>query len=558
MKTLLVPQVALAVLAFVPTSFGQDPGGHAGVVEFTRPSAAPRARVAQSDEPPKLGVTVSETDDGVQISEVSDGSLADRAGLVSGDILFKIAGSRVSAITDIPELLSTVGPGETIGITVIRPGQGLVTLHGKRAAPKQAVREREIAARNNRLRKRNEAESRERSWTPSEGGGFLGVELGEGGPHGVTIDGVIMETAAWFAGLDDGDILVSVNGHDLHSGQDVAEAIGSRHAGETVKLVYLRDGEQHKSKVRLGHRKTEINNPQGNVLRGLPEGFDFQFDHDGEHDMHFGEGSVFFGDDVQFFGDDMDWEEFGEKMEDWAEDFEHEMRLSFDGDDLHDLDISELHEHLQGLEGLKHLHKLKGLKGLHGLKALKGLDLDHLMDGHTGQLMIKIEDGVMTIDRDGEVEVIELGDAHDSFIDDIHFLSPNGETHGLQILSNGKFGGLPANIRVLAGPGAAECEALAAECAAIAVECAAEAVERCEAIAAECADLAAECADVVSEVSLVTTTSTSTTVECADAAAECVTVTIECEEVAADCADATECCSETKECDESADSDSIS
>lgn len=402
MKTLLVPQVALAVLALGPLTFGQDPSEHGGMVEFRRPHPAPRARVAQqADQPPKLGVMVSETDDGVQISEVFDHSLADRAGLAGGDILFKIGGKRVGATSDIPELLSVFGPGETVGITVIRPGEGLVTLHGKRNAPPPSVEQDD--------------------WMPREDGGFLGVELGEAGPHGVAIDGVIPETAAWFAGLDDGDVLVSVNGADMRSGEDVSRAIGSRRVGEMIKFVFLRDGDRHKSKIRLGHRKPDIFNPQGgNMLERGRLPMDFRFDPDEDHRFYFDddEGRVFFGDG------DFEWESFAKDMEDWAEDLEFEWEVKFDSEGLH---------------------------------------REHLKDGHTRQLSITIEDGVMTIDRDGESEIIEL-DVNDS-IDDIDFLSPGDVRHGAHELRNARLGDKPADIRVLATPeAAAECAEAAAQC----------------------------------------------------------------------------------------------
>jgi len=462
MKTLLVPQVALAVLAFVPTTFGQDPSEHGGMVEFTRPHPTPRARVAQqADEPPRLGVMVSETANGVQISEVFDHSLADRAGLAGGDILFKIGGKRVDAISNIPELLSVFGPGETIGITVIRPGEGLVTLHGKRNAPAPRVEQ------DHRM--------------PRQGGGFLGVELGEAGPHGVAIDGVIAETAAWFAGLGDGDVLVSVNGADMRSGEDVAKAIGSRRAGEVIEFVYLRGGEQHKSMVRLGHRKRDSFNLQGrNNLEQRRNPMFFRFYPDEDHSYYFGndEGRAFFGDNEGrvFFGDgDFEWEGFAEDMEDWAGDLEHEWKRKFGGDGPRGL--HKLEDHLRKREGLhKHEDHLKELGGLH---------LEHLRDGHTRQLSIKIEDGVMTIDRDGGREVIELH-VDDSF-DDIDFLSPDGVRQGANRLHKALHRQDPADIPVLAAPhAAAEHAEIAAECAEAAAECAEAAAGCAEAAAGSC------------------------------------------------------------------------
>lgn len=589
MKTLLVPQVALAALALAPALVAQHPASGSGLVEFTKPAAAPRVRFTAAEEPPKLGVMVSETDDGVLISDVFDGSLASRAGVTDGDILFKIGDSRINDVADIPAALAATAKAKAVSITVIRPGEGLVTLKARQAAPAPKKAEGNFFV------------------TSDANGGFLGVELGEGTSNGVTIDGVIDNSAAWFAGLEDGDVLISVNGDAVNTAEDVSAAIGSKSAGTKVKLVYSRNGEKQTAKVKLGERTPAIQNPMGNMLFSGPDG------QDGPHGLFFGEGGMdggnfvfdhegLSGDGGTFvidgnFDGDFDWTELSEEMGEWTEDDgQLKLHLKLDGDHLkglHELDgdhAAQLHKALKGmklgelkglkgqlkglkgmqlgelkelkglkgqlhglhelkeLEGLHELHELKGLKGqlhglhelkelkglegLHGLKIIESLDglnglngmhiIESMGDGDGEVLSIKIEDGVMTIDRDGEIEVIEL-DGENTFIKEIGF-APDGQ----QIKVMGNAAGISGNvIKLECSDTATECQADLAECNELIATVSTTTTTECADAVVECTVLA-ECADAAVECVVVT--------ECADAIVECAVELADSEQVAAECA----------------------
>ena len=622
MKTLLVPQVALAALALAPALVAQHPASGSGLVEFTQPASAPRVRFTAAEEPPKLGVMVNETEDGVLISDVFDGSLASRAGVADGDILFKIGDSRVNAVADIPEALAAAGEGKTVSITVIRPGEGLVTLKAKQAAPKpapQAVGEFMFA--------------------PDADGGFLGVELGEGTSDGVTIAGVIDNTAAWFAGLEDGDVLISINGDAVNTAEDVSEAIGSKSAGSHVKLVYTRNGEKQKVKARLGKRTPSMLNPMGNLSLsefgelGGPQGLFFSKDgEDGngfvfDHEGLSGDGGTFVIDGDFLTDGDFDWTELSDELGEWTTDGEHKLHLKLGGEHLEGLEAlhelngdhaAKLHEALKGmqlgelkelkglkgqLKGLKgQLHSLDGkhklkimesLKGLENLESLKGLHvidslhLDDMGDGEAKTLSIKIEDGVMTIDRDGELEVIEL-DGENTFIEEIGF-APDNQI--IKVLGNGVLGNVASIngnvIRLESSDTAAECADATVECIVVtecsdaevecavvladgeqvAVDCAVECAEQV-ALATEVSFITAEVQAAQAEIVAVAAECAAEAAECsAAAAAECATVAAECAEAAAECADAiVECAEDAESCcseevsaeSEETDADSIS
>jgi hypothetical protein len=161
-----------------------------------------------------------------------------------------------------------------------------------------------------------------------------------------------------------------------------------------VEIMYQRDGETRQVSARLGRqqgaeRLMEFFGGPGDGRINIPGLRLRRFDGSSSQGPfpHDGDSSAF------WFGDN---EDFG---------------------DLHDMHIE-----LQGLEGLK------SLGGLHGLQAFTNLDgleheggvLDGLhewlgdldLDGGATSLRIRIEDGEMTIERDGEVETYRLDELH--------------------------------------------------------------------------------------------------------------------------------------------------
>jgi len=78
-----------------------------------------------------------------------------------------------------------------------------------------------------------------------QGGATLGTLRLEQGEHGWRVAApTIIGTAAYNAGLDRGDELVSVGGRTLSSPADVQAAVSTHKPGETIELVFLRRGQQ--------------------------------------------------------------------------------------------------------------------------------------------------------------------------------------------------------------------------------------------------------------------------------------------------------------------------
>ncbi len=99
--------------------------------------------------------------------------------------------------------------------------------------------------------------------------GYLGVapqtltaELSEGlgldpDTVGVLLSNVINGTPAQDAGLEQGDVVIEVNGEPVEDARDLTRRIGAYAPGERVRLTILRDGEERTVRVRLAERPGE-------------------------------------------------------------------------------------------------------------------------------------------------------------------------------------------------------------------------------------------------------------------------------------------------------------
>jgi serine protease Do len=71
---------------------------------------------------------------------------------------------------------------------------------------------------------------------------------------GVIVGVVTPNGGAAKAGIQAGDVIVSIDGRNIKDGDDLVNDISGRHVGSTVKLGYLRDGKQSTANVVIGDR----------------------------------------------------------------------------------------------------------------------------------------------------------------------------------------------------------------------------------------------------------------------------------------------------------------
>jgi len=180
-----------------------------------------------------------DTPDGALVSNVERGSAADKAGLKSGDVIRKINGQPIIAAGDLTAVISIARPGEKVALDVWREGKIVrldATLVGDNA--KAAPLDRDNLARN-------------------DSGAKLGLALRpldalekrqSGIPSGLVIEDA--GGAAQAAGVQPGDVLLSVNGRPVTSVAQVRDVVGK--SSKSVALLIQRGDDRIFIPVRIG------------------------------------------------------------------------------------------------------------------------------------------------------------------------------------------------------------------------------------------------------------------------------------------------------------------
>jgi len=199
----------------------------------------------------RLGVTVQEVNqgfadsfnlespEGALVANVDRNSPADKLGLKPGDVIRKMNGAKIIASADLPGMVALASPGDRISLEVWRQGKSL-TLDGKLGN----AQERSLAAADDgdegpaakmrlglALRPLDPSEKRQ-----------IGL------PSGLLIEDA--GGAAASAGVQPGDVLLSVNGRVVNSVGEVKEVVAK--SAKSVALLIQRGDERIFIPVRLG------------------------------------------------------------------------------------------------------------------------------------------------------------------------------------------------------------------------------------------------------------------------------------------------------------------
>jgi len=162
---------------------------------------------------------------GGYVTRVLKNSAAAHAGLQPFDYIYGVDDQRTSDNQDLADILEDFEPGEEVTLYLIRNGEGKSV---------QVV----LAPRGDN----NWVEDFEMDSDRP----FLGVsEAGRNNneePYGVTID-VVDHSTAQEMGLQNGDIINSINGHPILDWEDITTAIQNENAGDVIELTFSRDGQ---------------------------------------------------------------------------------------------------------------------------------------------------------------------------------------------------------------------------------------------------------------------------------------------------------------------------
>ncbi len=178
---------------------------------------------------------------GVYLKGVVEQSAADAAGLQQRDVIIIMNGREVQAAWELSEVLRELAPGDQLPITYIRNGakkETTATL-AERHSPSPRV------------------EQRPRRILIEETRAFLGVTLQtDSDAPGVPVVSTAEGSAAEKAGLQNGDIIIKVDGKRTENYDSLASMMRQLSPDETVRIVFLRDERRRRTKATLGYRRT--------------------------------------------------------------------------------------------------------------------------------------------------------------------------------------------------------------------------------------------------------------------------------------------------------------
>jgi serine protease Do len=178
---------------------------------------------------------------GALVAAVTDGTPAARAGLKTGDVVTSVGKEAVKTPKDLSRLVADLAPGSKEDITVWRDGRSVdlsATLGGNEAAGQK------------------QAKAASDDGQSLQAGPGIGVGLADltpdarqelNLPRGVTgavVASVNPDRSAAAAGIETGDIIVSVNGKAVHDARDARTAVAeiAKSGRKSVLLLVERDG----------------------------------------------------------------------------------------------------------------------------------------------------------------------------------------------------------------------------------------------------------------------------------------------------------------------------
>jgi len=209
-----------------------------------------------------LGITASDLtirqkerhkiEEGACVEEITEESPAEKAGLKAGDIVTAFDGKPVVDADDLYQKIRTSKPGREVPIEILRRGERQtvnITLADRSQFDRPSP---------------TPGEGDFRMFRFGESSAFLGVtterlsrqdqeNLRLGG--GARVLALAPNSPASKAGLQEGDIITSVDGKNVFSPEDLSEVIGGQKAGDQVELAYLRKGAKRVAQVELVERQ---------------------------------------------------------------------------------------------------------------------------------------------------------------------------------------------------------------------------------------------------------------------------------------------------------------
>ncbi|UCF79760.1 MAG: PDZ domain-containing protein [Candidatus Eiseniibacteriota bacterium] len=208
---------------------------------------------------------LEESTEGALVSDVDEGSPADKAGIKKGDVIVRVDQKPVEGVEQLVALVKKRGPGDQVVVVVLREGtkKKLTATLGK--APKRKLEEIEFDVDEKLFGDKDSFTYKlkpfEKSLTLNLDRAYLGVsvvdvkeELAEyfGTDKGALVIEVQEDSGAEEAGVKPGDVIIEADGKPVEDSGDLTRLLREREKGDSVELVLFRKGKTMKLDAVLG------------------------------------------------------------------------------------------------------------------------------------------------------------------------------------------------------------------------------------------------------------------------------------------------------------------
>jgi serine protease Do len=168
---------------------------------------------------------------GVLVASVVPGDPADQAGIQPKDIITEINGEKVTSSRDLTKLAANLGVGDTAKVTILRNGQSktLEIQIGKRPMTMAS------ASESRQKEKQGEYGFKVADLTPEIARRFKIEET-----SGVIVVGVVANSQAHTAGVQQGDLIIEINHKDIGSVKDFKALIDQPNKADGINLLVKR------------------------------------------------------------------------------------------------------------------------------------------------------------------------------------------------------------------------------------------------------------------------------------------------------------------------------
>lgn len=220
------------------------------------------------DERGYLGVMIENAEGGVRVTEVVEGSPAAAAGLKAGDVIMAVDQSETANMESLVSAVSNHKPGETVQVHYLRDGASATAsavlavreepvisdafkwdehIQGMKEHEKEMQKHDEAMQKHDEMMKEHEAKMKaeHKKAKPRFGVTIDNTE----DASGVLVTSVYEGSIADEIGIQEGDVITSFNGIEVHSTGEFIEAVRTAPAEEKVKVLFTRDGKKQKEKL---------------------------------------------------------------------------------------------------------------------------------------------------------------------------------------------------------------------------------------------------------------------------------------------------------------------